>query len=314
MRNIDGYFYDRMSPAWLKTMVRKNEDKWQNFTDEELVRWIYLELGKQFSFSRKYRYAITAEEKAKIELAAKDVVMRPRRINDPSSVICIDVEETMQMLLTDLFGINSRVVTDGSGPHVYLEAVTGNAGRIRLDLQQDLYNIKAGRKTEYFAKQSNYDGRYFMTISDDEIQEMDKKLGYIGEDGKYMEDYLEEYRQSIQSSETPKEKLEKIFILLEAKFFDKLKNMKYCERTELYKKVIKDMMPDVEVGHRTFRNNRKLLSCFIVPGEDDTESYFLYNKAKRSYGEISSQEYNKLYEGNEEVIKKAVIKEPRIDE
>ena len=73
-------------------------------------------------------------------------------------------------------------------------------------------------------------------------------------------------------------------------------------------------MPDVKVGHRTFRENRKLLSCFIVPGEDEKETYYLYNKEKRSYQEIDGNRYQELYQSNEDVIKSAITKEPKIDE
>jgi len=313
MRNIYGYVYDRMSPAWLKIMIRDNECRWQEFSDEELMRWLYLELGKHFSFDIKYRYAITAEEKAKIESAAKDVVMRTRRINNPDSIICIDVEETMQMLLTDLFGIDSRVVVDGSGPHVYLEVRTQNYGRVKLDLQEDLYNIKAGRRTEHFANESCYDGRNYMTIPENTIREIDKKLGYIGEDEKYMQDYLEKYREKIEECETPDEKIRKVFVILEAKFFNQLSEMKYCERTELYKKVIKEMMPDIDIKHKTFRKDGQLLSCFIVPGDNDCQVYYLYNKEKRCYEEIDDERYQGFYQGNEDIIKQALSKEPKVD-
>lgn len=306
MRYFDGFAYDRLSPAWLKKFIKDNEYKWQNFSDEEVMRWLYLELGKRFSFNRQYRYAITAEEKAKIEQAAKDVVMRPRRVNSPDSLICIDIEETMRTLLTDLFGIDSHVVVDGSGPHVYLEVKSENYGRVKLDLQEDLYNIQAGRRTEHFANESSYDGRNFMIIPEDTVREMDKKFKYIGEDEKYMEDYLEDYREQIQESKTIDEMLRKVFALLEHKFSEQLKVMKYCERTELYKKVIEDMMPGIKVSHRTFRVNRKLASCFILPGDEDTEKYYLYNKTKRGYEEIEADRYKVLYQGNEELIKQAI--------
>ena len=314
MRNFDGYAYDRMSPAWLKMLIKNNEDKWINASDEEVMRWLYIELGNRFSFSRKYRYAITGGEKAKIESAAKDVVMRPRRINTPDSLICIDIEETMKMLLSDLYGIDSRVLLDGSGPHVYLEVRTENYGRVKLDLQEDLCNVKAGRRSEHFASESSYDGRSFMTIPEDKVKEMDKKLGYIGEDEKYMEDYLEEYREKIAESKTPDEMIQKVFVLLEHKFSKQLKAMKYCERTELYKKVIKDMMPDIDVAHRTFRVNGKFVSCFILPEDHSAKRYYLYNKTKSGYEEIDDEKYQELYQINKEIIRQAMSKEPKIDE
>lgn len=318
MRYFDGYAYDRLSPAWLKQMIKDNEYRWQNFSDEKVMRWLYQELGERFSFSREYRYAITANEKAKIETQAKDVVMRPRRINKADSVICIDIEGTMQMLLTDVFGITSYVVVDGSGPHVYLEVRTENYGRVKLDLQEDLANIKAGRRTQHFACEGCYDGRYFNTIPEAEIEQMDKEIGYIGEDGKYMEDELERYRQRINDSKTTDEKVRKVFALLEHKFSDRLKTMKYCERTEIYKKALEDMIPDTKIGHKTFREKGKLLSCFIVPGDsdDENERYYLFNKAKRSYEEIEIEQYKKFYDDNDEVIKNATEsnKEPRVDE
>lgn len=307
---FNGYVYDSMSPVWLKKLIKDNESKWLHFSEEELIRWLYIELGERFSFSREYRYAITPEEKARIELQAKDKVMRTRRVNNVDSVICIDIEETMQMLLTDLFGIDSRVITDGSGPHVYLEVRTENYGRIKLDLQEDLVNIKSGRRTEHFGSENYYNQKDYMTIPEGKIKEIDKKIGYIDENEKYMEDYLEDYRDKIEQSDTTDEKVRKVFALLEYKFSEILKSMKYCERTEIYKKVIEDMLPYDKVEHRTFRNNGKLLSCFIVPddSDEDNKKYFLFNKEKRSYEEIDREEYEKLYDCNEETIKQVALK------
>ena len=317
MRFFDGFAYDRLSPAWLKKLIKDNEYRWQNFSDEQVMRWLYLELGKRFSFSREYRYAITAKEKAKIESQAKDVVMRGRRVNNADAVICIDIEQIMQKVLNDVFGIESHVVLDGAGPHVYLESKTENYGRVKTDLQEDLVNIQSGRRTEHFACESCYDGRNFNTIPQKVIEQMDKELGYIGEDGQYMEDQLERFREKINDSKTLDERVRKVFVLLEHKFAARLKSMKYCERTELYKKAIKDMIPDNKIGHRTFRENGKLLSCFIVPGSDDEdEKYYLFNKEKRSYEEIDSEKYKKFYDDNDQVIKEATDsdKEPRVDE
>ena len=317
MRNFDGFAYDRLSPAWLKRLIRDNEYRWQNFSDEQVMRWLYLELGKRFSFSREYRYAITAKEKGRIESQARDVVMRSRRINNTDEVICIDIEQAMQMVLNDVFGIDSNVVIDGSGPHVYLETRTENYGRVRSDLQEDLANIKAGRRTEHFACESCYDGRNFSTIPQNVTEQMDKELGYIGEDGQYMEDQLERFREKINDSKTLDERVRKVFVLLEHKFAARLKLMKYCERTELYKKAMEDMIPDAKIGHRTFRENGKLLSCFIVPGSDDEEErYYLFNKEKRIYEEIDTEKYKKFYDDNDQVIKEATDsdREPRVDE
>lgn len=45
MRYFDGYAYDRLSPVWLKRLIKDNEYRWQNFSDEQVMRWLYLELG-----------------------------------------------------------------------------------------------------------------------------------------------------------------------------------------------------------------------------------------------------------------------------
>ncbi len=300
MRNIDVLFYDYMSPRWLKNMIRDNEDNWQNYSDEELIRWLYIELGKRFSFSRKYRYAVTDEEKAEVETAAL-YGDNASRIFNADSVTCIDIEKTLHMLVTDLYGIDSRILTDGSGPHVYLEITTSERKRLRLDLQQDLYNIKSRRRTEYFAAQDSYDGRNFDTIDPKHLEEIDSKLGYIN--GKYMNEEVEEYSDSIKNSKTEKEKAEKLFILLAAKFSNNTKTMKYCERAELYKKIINEQIPDNHFAHRTFRSKGELFSCFIVPDENgEKEYYYLYNKSKRSYEEVEKERFLELDKDNNKEI------------
>lgn len=307
MRTIDGYMYDAMSPQWLKKMIRDGEPQWQNFDDEELMRWLYTQLGKKFSFDRKYRYAVTDEEKAEIE-SASSYGDTSQRIFRSESVICIDIENTYKMLLKDLFGIEARVVVDGSGPHVYVQAITSERKNYRLDLQQDLYNIKAGRRTEYFAAQDMYDGRRFDTMDSKRLEEIDRKIGYI--DDKYMNDEMNKYNEAINNSKTEKEKVEKVFILLATKFSENTKSMKYCERTDLYKSILKEKIPDNHLAHRTFRSKGELFSCFILPDENEegNEHYYLYSKQRRLYEEVDKERFLELDADNNKEIERLTEK------
>lgn len=297
-RTINGYAYDEMQPYWIKKLIGDNENKWTNFSDVELIRWLYIELGKQFSFDKKYRYSMTNKEKTKLESAARDVVNRTIRLNRTSEVTCIDITEALRMVLEDVFLLEAKVRIDGSGPHVYLEVfLSDEKGSIRLDLQEDLYNIKAGRRTEYFAQQDQYDGRTFKTIPQSRIEEIDKKIGYIPENEKYMEDILAEFQEDIDKCGTTQDKVEKVFTLLEAKFFKKLKNMGICEHIELFKKVLAEMIPQNCIELRTFLNARKdLSSIFIVPSNSEEiptnpPTYYLYDIQKRQYVQITRRTF-----------------------
>ncbi len=172
MRSIDTFVYDNLLPQNIKQLIHKNEDRWQNFTDEELIRWVYIELGKMYSFDCEYRYARDTRDQTRIEneakLAEKDgnLIRRISHFNS-SKVICIDLVNAMNLVLGDLFGIDCKGVIDGSGPHEYNVVRFGNR-IIRLDLQQDLYNIQSGRKTEFFGTTDYYDGKRFGVVSEDE--------------------------------------------------------------------------------------------------------------------------------------------------
>ena len=133
--------------------------------------------------------------------------------------------------------------------------------------------------------------RRFRTIPEDEIKKIDKKLGYIGEDEKYTDDYLEQYREKIEEASTEEEKFKMVCALIETKLFTKIKNMKYCELAELYKKEIEELIPGNGIIHKTFRYKGKLLSCFIVPLEEGKSSFYLFDKEKRSFKTITEEEY-----------------------
>lgn len=165
----------------------------ENLTDLEKVRYIYIELGKIFS----YDYRIIVDERVIDEKVDYDSNQISRYKT------CYQISEILSILINGILpNCKAKVVArtiEGrhfNREHVATEVEFADGLKILLDLTLDLANIQAGMKTKEFGYSSNANGDYDI-ISLKECAEMDKKLGFIIE--KYTDDYIEEFKEKIES-------------------------------------------------------------------------------------------------------------------
>lgn len=302
MRNIDVYMYDAL-PRTIKNIIRKREDDWQNWTDDQIVAWFYTELGKEYSMDPNYRYA-DESKKAQIEIDAENSRNFERRLSS-RNVTCIDLAKALEITLNDVFGIWCRAIIDGSGPHEYNIADV-NGKRIKLDLQEDLVNIQSGRKLEHFGQTDYYDGRNFGVLNQEQLDELLSSVNYTGIP--YKNSDLDSYSEQLKDKDIPlDQKLEIALLATNAKYSEELSKMGYCERVELFKKCIVDCIysaedsktrnfrQDSDISHRTAKRNGKFISCFSVKTSEGKNKYYINDGTHLKYDLVDEKTYNELF-------------------
>lgn len=163
----------------------------EDLTDLEKVRYIYINLGKLFS----YDYRIVADE----SVAEEPVDYSKNDIGRYKT--CYQISEILMILINGLIPNCQAKIIERKIPgrsfskeHVATEVTFSDGLKIILDLTLDLANIQAGLKTKEFGFTTNETGEYDI-ISLSECAKMDKKLGFIVD--KYTDDYIAEFVESL---------------------------------------------------------------------------------------------------------------------
>lgn len=145
-----------------------------NLTQIEQARYIYLQLGKLFTFDEKYWLGNSKTRKMIYKSARK--IHTPKDLKS-NKVICVSLTNTYNGLLQRM-GIEAEAVHAEDDLHVY-SIFKIDGVEYEADLQRDMKFIQAHRKTRLFGREPDYSTRKL--ISDEQMQEMDEKFGYTYE-------------------------------------------------------------------------------------------------------------------------------------
>lgn len=171
INNINGFIYAPYDVFMSSEKIIKNvlNDKIKKFNKMELVRYLYISLGRIVNTSIEDNYLSdinniwTALDKKTVNNASvcKIFSYLLKRVNIKSELINNDIKGNMAI----------KVKVDGK--------------TLILDLYNDIYNIQGGFKTKFFDK-----------YNDDKV--MDKKVSYISDE--YMDYYLDEMLSDINEN------------------------------------------------------------------------------------------------------------------
>lgn len=174
-----------------------------NIPDElsplEKARWIYVQLGKLFSYD--YR-------------VAKDVNYGTSKKFNPAQFIgryqtCIQISEVVAIIMNGIDGVRcniiERILPDlrftYADHHVANEIILYDGDqqlKLLLDLTLDLYRVQADCITRHFGYDDDGTGTYDIIPLPD-IRKMDIKMGLISSDG-YTDDKIAEARSFIDAA------------------------------------------------------------------------------------------------------------------
>ena len=277
-----------------------------NWSDIEKARFLYIKIGKFFIYDSSF---VAEDDKDKrIEIGRRGI----EDIKD-NRIVCTSISRIYTSLLKRC-GVQAEMVEippDEKDPkdigHGYTQ-ITINGKKGSAGLIHDLTNMKVGFKTEDFFKPvtqekvEEYKERLrrqglseeainteiesrrkeLFEISEAELRQIDKKIGYINKSGIYLDDKLSEIRRFFKSARKDQQ-----FELLTDKEWLKcrmdfiIKRMGHneltcIEKNDYFKKVMEQCIGKEELE----RFDANAITCFDKDGEMKI-FYIFFSKEKR---------------------------------
>lgn len=281
MENIQTYI-DKV-----RDFINKNED----VTEALIIRYVYLDLGKRFSFNPEY--IPFGNGKVRQSIYAKAEV--PQELDKSfvhSFVICNYISKILTKVLTE-FGIDIEECTDPNDerkcPHVYNIVRDKNGNTYEIDLQEDMYYIKMRARTPNYTLASR-----------EEQEKMDFRLEYISNENYYTDEYLDFLGYYAECINSPYERFK--FIIDNINAFDN-DDKSYTDRQWYHAKVLEKFFDPYYFNYLKAQgkikfidaykeiNGKKKLISGITYQEGSKISIFLFNEKIAAYKEISYENF-----------------------
>lgn len=251
---------------------------------EKIAMYIYLELGKMKSFDEKYLFG-DKKTKEKMRKLSK---LKRHRIDDIAKnkkVVCITISELYKRLLKE-FGIKSKIKRN-CNKHEYIHIILSNGEYIVADLQQDLYNIQTKSRTKNFGRELLCQDANLKKISDEELYEMQKEIGYVSSKTDYTDEKIINLKKQLKDCE-PNKILEKILTNEDICQFNS--KLEYAEFYNYYRAILKQF-PSGEKGvycnyfncFRKEENTQEKQYCMCIYSiyKDNVNVYLSSNKTNQ---------------------------------
>lgn len=272
--------------------------KYDNLTEDEIVRFIYLSLGKKINFDYNWILADDFDRKFIYDTSGTYEIVNKKIANGNWLMTCRDISFIVSFICKKA-GVNVEVFHPklyfhDPTPHVYNKVIRKDGSEYYIDLTGDLDKIHMNMRTNYFGY---LEDPFRSVFSREQLFEMDYKLGYVKKNKQYTDDYLYTLSNYVSRLDSNYEKIE--FILTNPSPFLDL-NIGYSERVRYITEI---------VGYFRFRNflckldgNYNCFDCFyktdsgIIPNElisfeDNGERiYFVYNSELGYYDKISEDD------------------------
>ena len=157
-----------------KTVDNENkiiENMPKGLTQIEKARYIYIQLGKIFSYDERYITSESEEEKKQIfNKKIEDVI--------DNKVVCTSLSKIYENMLNRV-GIKSKTVfLQGERLGHAITELEIDEKEYFTDLTHDLMNIKTGLKTNEFMIGKPENNQKYEIITEEELKKIDDKLEY----------------------------------------------------------------------------------------------------------------------------------------
>ena len=263
-----------------------------NLTQMEQARYIYLQLGKLFTFDEKY-WLGNSKTRRMIYKSAKRI-QTPKDLKN-NKVICVSLTNMYNSLLQRM-GIEAEAVHAEDDLHVYtifkIDGVEYEA-----DLQRDMKFIQAHRKTRSFGREPDYSTRKL--ISDEQMQEMDDKFGYTYEGDEYLAILIDRLRDKLELLPNMEQKIE--YALKKIENFEADTDMGFVEKMLYYEMILPDVLSSKESKKVQIMDmyvekdgERKYTCCISANKEKNEYVRYMYYEKTGTFLPIDEQELIKL--------------------
>jgi len=272
MDELDKYISDII-------MYKKN---FKHIDEISLLRYIYLDLGLKLSFDLDFYYGNNKKKQTIFNhhINKKEVLSNCLK---NKYAIC----RSMSYILEEVckkFDINIISISDSydkrNYPHVYNIVKLKDGRSFSIDIQEDIRNIQTHSRTKYFGV-NTIDGKTKI-ISDEEIEMIDKKIGYISDEYYYANEYIYLLKMYMEYIDDFSDKVE--FVIKNLEPYSN-QNIDVADRLRRF----------IEISHKLFTINernririvdlyqienekKKYQSCIAVYGTNKTDIYRFDNK------------------------------------
>lgn len=225
------------------------KDKFNN--DFEYIKYVYIDLGKRFSFDTSYYFG-NSKVKSKLYRRVKNDKVSLNNYFISGIIICKSLCYICEYIF-DSLGFKTETLLDyDDGKHTY-NLIIINGCVYFFDLQSDLKFIQANFRTRYFL----YTNTKTFDITNDTA--IDNNIGYIKSEDDQIEDSIKKLKASISYNSS----LDDILNTLLTNIFNNLKITGYVERKAIFKKIAFDFLYDTK-----YKNKYEFCHCYnILTGE-----------------------------------------------
>lgn len=239
-----------------------------NLTQIEQARYIYLQLGKLFTFDEKYWLGNSKTRRMIYRSARK--IQTPKDLKS-NKVICVSLTNTYNSLLQRI-GIEAEAVHAEDDLHVY-SIFKIDGVEYEADLQRDMKFIQAHRKTRLFGREPDYSTRKL--ISDEQMQEMDEKFGYTYEGDEYLAILIDRLRDKLELIPNMEQKMK--YALQKIEGFMSGTDMGFVEKMLYYEMILPDVFSTKEA------KKVQIMDMYVEEdGEKNIPVVYLQTKKKMS--------------------------------
>ena len=211
----------------LEKYIEEVKENTENFSDIEKLRYVYLDLGKRFSFNLDFSFGNSETKKKIYNKSHKSNELEQSMENN--TIIC-KTSSTIYEYIMKKLGVNIKTETDDMDmrkyPHTYNVVTTKENKKYLFDLQEDMRYIKAHLRTQRFGISMQKDDKEPI-INRFELEQIDKKLKYITNELYYTDEYLELIKNNMKMFDDFSEKVQ--FALENIEAYNN-SNMKYADR------------------------------------------------------------------------------------
>ncbi|MBR3133240.1 MAG: hypothetical protein IKG42_04145 [Clostridia bacterium] len=303
----------------IKEYISKNED----ITETEIIRYVYLDLGKKLSFNENFIPFGNSKKKQNLYNYHSRNIKDLEECMESKKAICKSISYIFEHVLKNI-GIDARTITDANDerncPHTFNLITQKDGKQYLVDLQEDIYNIQSHSFTKNFGASVKDNKKY--VISKFEQEQMDRKNGYINNDEYYSNDYLHLLKYDSSFIEDFNEKVR--FILENIDVYDN-PNMGYTDRQWHHKTILEEFFNKKEFDYQNnsgkikmidcykdIDNKRHYINCITVQTQNEPEIY-IYNKKEYKYCQMNFIDFARavkngvvLYKCNIQGLNKAI--------
>lgn len=240
--------------------VKKYISQKGDMSETEIIRHVYIDLGKRFSFNENFIPFGNTKKRQEIYFNHSKKIEDLEECMETNIVTCKSASYILEYILRAL-DINIRTVIDSNDyrkcPHMY-NIITPQKGEAYIvDLQEDIYNIQAHAFTKNFGLSVDDETKY--VISRFEQEQIDRKNGYISDENYYSDDYLYLLKYDADFIEDVDEKAR--FVLENIDIYDN-PNMGYIDRQWHHKTILEELFTKKEFDYRTNNSKIKMIDCY----------------------------------------------------